>query len=107
MLSDWDVASVRAVALVTAMSDRFDGDSDGPPGRPAHRKIRDRQCVVRIGQMLTDGEIERREHAQSLIAALGLLACRAAEDLATASGEPMALWLERWLAEPYGSASDR
>jgi hypothetical protein len=103
MLSDWDRVSVRAVALVTAMRDRFDGDSDGPPGRPADRTIRDRQCVVRIGQMMTDGEIDTAEKTEWLLAALGLLACRAAEDLSTASGEPMALWLERWLSEPYGA----
>jgi hypothetical protein len=103
MLSDWDLVSVRAVALVSAMHDRFNGDSDGPPGRGADRAIRDRQCVVRIGQMMTDGDLDSAEKTEWLLAALGLLACRAAEDLSTASGEPMALWLERWLAEPYGS----
>jgi hypothetical protein len=107
MLSDWDVVSVRAVALVTAMRDRFDGDSDGPPGRPADRTIRDRQCVVRIGQMMSDDFRGNDEKTEWLLSALGLLACRAAEDLSTASGEPMALWLERWLAEPYGSAAAR
>jgi hypothetical protein len=107
-ISDWDAASIGAVALVTAMRDRFDGDSDGPPrtGNAPARQIRDRQCVVRVAQMITDGEIEGDQRAEQLIAALGLIASRAAEDLSTATGEPSALWLERWLAHPYGSRPD-
>ena len=39
------------------------------------------------------------------IGALGVLAARAIEDVAMLSGEPVALWLERWVAvaDPYGS----
>lgn len=103
-VSDWDEASIRAVALVAAMQDRFDGDSDGPPttGNAALRRVRDRQCVVRVAQMITDGEIDGDQRAEWLIASLGLLASRAAEDLCAATGEPTALWLERWLSQPYG-----
>jgi hypothetical protein len=86
---DWDDSSVLAVALVTAMMDRFNVADE-------------RQCVVRIGQMMTDSKIEGDLPADWFIGALGLLAARALEDVSALSGEPMALWLERWLAEPYG-----
>jgi hypothetical protein len=89
MQPDLDASSVLAVAVATAMTDRFVGDYD-------------RQCVVRIGQMLTDGKIATDVRADWCIAALGLLAARALEDLATSSGEPSALWLERWLSDTYG-----
>jgi hypothetical protein len=90
MQPDWDTSSALAVAIATAMSDRFAG-------------VEDRQCVVRIGQMLTDGKVETDVRADWCIAALGLLAARAMEDLATSSGEPIALWLERWLSQTYGN----
>jgi hypothetical protein len=90
MRTDWDESSVLAVALVTAMSDRF-------------TQTDERQCVVRIGQMITDSKIESDLPADWCIGALGLLAARAVEDLATCTGEPPALWLERWLGEPYGA----
>jgi hypothetical protein len=90
MRADWDESSVLAVAIVTAMTDRF-------------TQTDDRQCVVQIGQMMTDSRIHTDLRADWCIGALGLLAARAVEDLATSSGEPAALWLERWLAEPYGT----
>jgi hypothetical protein len=90
MQPDWDASSVLAVAVVTAMTDRFAGTDE-------------RQCVVRIGQMLTDSKIETDVLGDWCIGALGLLATRALEDLATSSGEPIALWLERWLDETYGA----
>jgi hypothetical protein len=90
VLTDWDHSSVLAVALVTAMDDRFTGDDE-------------RQCVVRIGQMMTDSKLGTDVQADWCIGALGLLAARALEDLATMSGEPTSLWLERWLSETYGS----
>jgi hypothetical protein len=89
MRTHWDESSVLAVALVMAMADRF-------------TQTDERQCVVRIGQMITDSKIETDLPADWCIAALGLLAARAVEDLATSSGEPTALWLERWLIESYG-----
>jgi hypothetical protein len=107
MPADWDDSSVLAVALVTAMTDRFDGESDGLPlvagATRAAMSIQDRQCVVRAGQMITDGKLDDDLAVDWLVAALGLLAARAIEDLATASGEPTALWLDGWLSGPYGS----
>jgi hypothetical protein len=82
---------VLAVTLVTAMADRFAAGDE-------------RQCVVRIGQMLTDARMETDLRADWCIGALGLLAARAVEELARCTGEPAAVWLERWLSETYGLA---
>jgi hypothetical protein len=101
MPDDWNVASASAVALVAAMTDRFDGDSYGPPGGPV-RHVPDRQCVVRIGQMITESTFDGVV-GESFAGALGLLAARAVEELSISSGEPIETWLERWLDEPYGS----
>jgi hypothetical protein len=90
MGTDWDESSVLAVALVTAMSDRF-------------TQTDERQCVVRIGQMITDSKIGSDLPADWCIGALGLLAARAVEELADCTGVPAAKWLEQWLTESYGS----
>jgi hypothetical protein len=93
MEPSWDVSSVLAVALVTGMSDRFTGDDI-------------RQCVVRIGQMMTDSHLDTDVTTDWALGALGLLAARALEDLAETSGEPTSMWLERWLSQPYGAPTE-
>lgn len=88
-----DAADALAVALVTAMIDRF-GAGHGPGGR---------RQTIQIAQMIRDaqlGDVDGDEY----VGALGVMAARAIEDVAMLSGEPISQWLERWLSEPCGSA---
>jgi hypothetical protein len=91
MVYEPDAADALAVALVTAMIDRF-----GAGHRGSQRQ------TIQIAQMTRDtrrGEVDLDDY----IGALGVLAARVIEDVAMLSGEPVALWLERWIADPYGS----
>jgi hypothetical protein len=95
MQHDPEAANLLAVALVTAMVDRFDAGDDPANG---HRH------AVRIADMITDARLGSDVAVDDYIAALGVLAARAVEDVARLSGEPMAFWLARWLGEPFGRA---
>lgn len=89
---DSDAADSLAVALVLAMIDHSDLELGGNGRRHA----------MRVAEMVRDsrlGEVDLDEYVGSL----GVLAARAVEDLATATGEPTALWLARWLSKPYGT----
>jgi hypothetical protein len=90
-----DAADVLAVTLVTAMIDRFDA------GIGARRRTH----IARIADMIRDAQPDELG-PDECIAALGLLAARAVEDVAMLSGEPISLWLQRWLEEPYGTPPD-
>jgi hypothetical protein len=96
MQHDPEAADLLAVALVTAMVDRFDAGDDPAEG---HRH------AVRIADMITDARLGSDVAVEDYIAALGVLAARAVEDVARLSGEPMAFWLARWLAEPFGTTT--
>jgi hypothetical protein len=96
MIREADAADAMAVALVTAMIDRFDSDDEPSDG---HRH------AARIAAMITDARFSGVD-LDEYIGALGVLGARAVQDLASATGEPIALWLERWLSEPYGTPSD-
>jgi hypothetical protein len=88
-----DAADALAVALVTAMIDRF-----GTGHRGGGRRE-----TIEIAQIIQDarlGDVDLDEY----VGALGVLAARAIEDVAVLSGEPIELWLERWVAHPYAFA---
>ena len=89
---DSDAADSLAVALVMAMIDRSDLEFGGNGRRHAMR-VADMVRELRLGEVDTD----------QYVGALGSLAARAVEDLASATGEPTALWMARWLGKPYGS----
>jgi hypothetical protein len=91
MVYEPDAGDALAVALVTAMIDRFGAGRHGG-----------KRQTIQIAQMIRDarlGDVDVDEY----VGALGVLAARAIEDVAMLSGEPVALWLERWVADPYGS----
>jgi hypothetical protein len=90
-----DAADLLSVALVAAMIDRFDASVGAQ--RRAH--------IARIADMIRDAQPDDLG-PDECIAALGLLAARAVEDVAMLSGEPISVWLERWLDEPYGTPPD-
>jgi hypothetical protein len=93
-----DAAEGLAVALVTAMIDRFDVTDESADGR-LH--------AARIAQMITDARLSSDVAPEEYISALGLLGACAVQDVSTWSGEPIALWLSRWLSDAYGSPRDR
>ncbi len=85
MVREADAADALAVALVTAMLDRSGADA-GSSRQAAH-----------IAAMITNAHLGGEITTEEYIGALGVLAAAAVEDLATATGEPIALWLARWL----------
>jgi hypothetical protein len=51
-----------------------------------------------VDQAVRNGEMDDED----LLGALGLLAAKAVEDVERLSGVPCALWLQRWLVDPFG-----
>lgn len=90
-----DAADAMAVALVTGLIDRFHTAAGTD----------DRRHLARIAEMIRDAQPDDLD-PDECIAALGVLAARAVEDVAMLSGEPIAFWLERWLTDPYGTPRD-
>jgi hypothetical protein len=57
---------------------------------------------MRVQAMVDEAVRNGEMVAEDLLGALGLLAATAVEEVERLSGVPCALWLQRWLVDPFG-----